>query len=167
MSASQSANEPQTGSLARTISRNVQALMDERRISQAQLADAIGITQSSIGKRLRNSTNWTADDIEAVSIAFDVPVARLIEAAAEAPARPLRSVAHAGRRPRLTPAKQPAGSSKRTEEFGCIRRLPRHVTVRRIRCDVGDHRPGLPTSRIRGHDRTSTSAVRPSHRSAA
>lgn len=111
MSAPESANEPQTGSLARTISTNVAQLMDERRVNQAQLAEAIGMLQSGVSKRLKGTTNWTADDIEAVSIAFDVPVARLIEPAPEAPARPLRVVTHA-RHPRSGPVRQAAGHTR-------------------------------------------------------
>lgn len=100
MSASESADEPVVGSLARTISRNVAALMSERGVSQHQLAAAIGLPQTSVGKRLRGAVHWTADDIEAVSIAFDVPVGRLFEPVPEAPSRPLVSVGHVGRRRR-------------------------------------------------------------------
>lgn len=165
MSASESADEPQVGSLARTISRNVAALMDERRVSQAQLAAAIGLQQSSVGKRLRGDTNWTANDIEAVSIAFDVSVAQLIEPARKAPARPLRSVGRVARRTgrvnavRQAPAGEAAGS-----EFGCTTgptatRASRGVRTRLTARPTG--RPSSPTRGPRPRDRAALSIVRP------
>jgi transcriptional regulator with XRE-family HTH domain len=91
------------GRLARTISSNVRGLMGQRKVSQAALAQAIGLPQSGISARLNGSTNWSADDIEAVCLAFDVPWERLIQPVEEEkePA-PLRVVAHSGRSRRVT-----------------------------------------------------------------
>lgn len=103
MSATSSSPEPRQGSLAHVISQNVSNLMAQRRVSQQQLADAIGVPQTSIGKRLRGVTHWTADDMDAVAMAFDVPVSRLIEPAEEGDApTPLRVVAHPVRSRRVT-----------------------------------------------------------------
>jgi transcriptional regulator with XRE-family HTH domain len=92
MSATESAPQPQPGQLARVISANVKALMTQRGVSQHQLASALGMPQTSIGKRLRGDTNWTADDIEAVALAFEVDVIGLLQPAEEVSARPLRPV---------------------------------------------------------------------------
>lgn len=92
MSATESAPEPQTGKLARVISANVKELMTQRGVSQHQLAAALGMPQTSIGKRLRGATHWTADDIEAVALAFEVEVVDLLRPTEEVPARPLRPV---------------------------------------------------------------------------
>lgn len=92
MSATESAPEPQTGKLARVISANVKELMTQRGVSQHQLAAALGMPQTSIGKRLRGATHWTADDIEAVALAFEVEVIDLLRPTEDVPARPLRPV---------------------------------------------------------------------------
>lgn len=89
----ESAPEPQPGRLARVISSNVKALMTQRGVSQQQLAEAIGMPQTSVGKRLRGSTHWTADDIEAVALAFEVDVTDLLRPEQEVAPRPLRPVA--------------------------------------------------------------------------
>lgn len=69
---------PQAGKLASVISHNVRRLMDQRRVSQQELANAVGLPQSSISKRLRGAVPWDADDLEAVAIAFTVPVTELV-----------------------------------------------------------------------------------------
>ena len=103
MSESVPAPEPQKASLSRTISLNVRSLMSQRNVSQQQLANAIGLPQTGVSKRLRGATHWNAPDIQAVAEAFDVPWSRLVEPMEEgdAPA-PLRVVAHPIRSRRVT-----------------------------------------------------------------
>lgn len=63
------------------VSREVLHFMDVRGLTQAALADAIGLTQTKVSARLRGSTRWSLDDIDAlgrigvpVSLASFVPM---------------------------------------------------------------------------------------------
>lgn len=63
------------------VSREVLHFMDARGLTQAALADAIGLTQPKVSARLRGSTRWSLDDIDAlgrigvpVSLASFVPM---------------------------------------------------------------------------------------------
>lgn len=47
--------------------------MDVRGLTQAALADAIGLTQTKVSARLRGSTRWSLDDIDALG-RIGVPV---------------------------------------------------------------------------------------------
>ena len=63
------------------VSREVLHFMDVHGLTQAALADAIGLTQTKVSARLRGSTRWSLDDIDAlgrigvpVSLASFVPM---------------------------------------------------------------------------------------------
>ena len=63
------------------VSREVLHFMRERGLTQAALADAIGLTQTKVSARLRGSTRWSLDDIDTlgrigvpVSLASFVPM---------------------------------------------------------------------------------------------
>lgn len=57
---------------------NVRAEMARRSISQTQLAQAIGINQSGLSKRLRGLVPFDVDEMAAVAGFLDVPLAELL-----------------------------------------------------------------------------------------
>lgn len=59
------------------IGLRVHLIMWERRITQLELGEAIGMDQSSLGKRLRGDRGWTPDQVVAVARALGTTVAYL------------------------------------------------------------------------------------------
>lgn len=65
---------PAPGPLARAVSAQVRALMAERRMTAKTLADAAGLSRSYLGKRLRDESSFTVNDIEAICDALGEPL---------------------------------------------------------------------------------------------
>lgn len=53
--------------------------MAVRRMTQAQLAAALGVTQPAVSARLRGRTRWSVDDLDKLSELFGMRVADLVE----------------------------------------------------------------------------------------
>lgn len=71
---------PDRGSLASIVGGNVRALLAVRKVSQVQLAEILGVTQSAVSKRLRGVTPFDTNDLEAIATAFGVPPMELLNA---------------------------------------------------------------------------------------
>lgn len=52
--------------------------MARRGITQAQLAEALGISQQSVSMRLTGRTSWNVDDLEPVADLLGVSVSQLL-----------------------------------------------------------------------------------------
>lgn len=59
------------------IGLRVHLIMWDRRITQQELGDRIGMDQSSLGRRLRGDRGWTPDQITAVARELGTSVAYL------------------------------------------------------------------------------------------
>ncbi|MBS3177716.1 MULTISPECIES: helix-turn-helix domain-containing protein [unclassified Pseudoclavibacter] len=61
------------------VGMNVSIIMRMRRITQKQLAVALGVTQGSMSRRINGTTDWSPDDMEKAAHLLSVKVARLFE----------------------------------------------------------------------------------------
>ncbi len=77
------------------VAGNVRALMARRGVSQHQVADVLGLSQTAVSKRLRGVTPWDVNEMGTLAEAFGVPIAVLLEGG--------------DRLPRLDSNQQPAG----------------------------------------------------------
>ncbi len=66
------------GMTATAVGRNVAAELTRHRLSHAQLAAAVNMSETQIGRRVRGEVEFTATEIRAVAIALGVPVAALL-----------------------------------------------------------------------------------------
>lgn len=64
--------------LARQVADEVRAIMARRRLSQQAVAEAAGMTQSYLGRRLVGVIAFDVTDLERLSRVLDVPVASLL-----------------------------------------------------------------------------------------
>lgn len=60
------------------VGANVRAEMARRRIPQRQLAEALGLSQAGVSKRLNGLTPWDVNEITVVAESLGVPVSALI-----------------------------------------------------------------------------------------
>jgi len=75
------------------IGLRVHLIMWDRRITQQELGDAIGMDQSSLGKRLRGDRGWTPDQVVTVAKALGTTVAYLFgETSEQTPTEPITTV---------------------------------------------------------------------------
>lgn len=68
--------------LARQVADEVRAVIARRRLSQQAVAEAAGMTQSYLARRLVGVIPFDVTDLERLSRALDVPVASLLPAVA-------------------------------------------------------------------------------------
>lgn len=61
------------------VSENVRALMARTRTKQQALADALGMTQGAVSKKLNGDRPFSLDEIEMVAAHFGVPITALFE----------------------------------------------------------------------------------------
>ncbi|MFR0555886.1 helix-turn-helix domain-containing protein [Pseudoscardovia radai] len=61
-----------------TVSANVLKLMQERKVTQKEMATTLGVEQPSISYKLHGKTSWTLKDLLALSNLFSVPVEDLL-----------------------------------------------------------------------------------------
>ncbi|MEV7265650.1 helix-turn-helix transcriptional regulator [Micromonospora aurantiaca] len=66
------------------IAENVRVELARRRMSQRGLAEATGLSQSYIGRRLTGEMPFTTDDLELIATALSVPVTAFLPATARA-----------------------------------------------------------------------------------
>lgn len=69
-----SGTQPAPGPLARAISAQFRSLMAERRMTAQALAKEAGLSRSYLGKRLRDESSLTSNDIEALCAALDIDI---------------------------------------------------------------------------------------------
>lgn len=67
-----SGTQPAPGPLAKAVSAQVRALMAERRITAQALAEKAKLSRSYLGKRLRDESSLTVNDIDAICEALGV-----------------------------------------------------------------------------------------------
>ncbi|MGH2866782.1 MAG: helix-turn-helix domain-containing protein [Solirubrobacteraceae bacterium] len=63
---------------AELVAERVRAQMGRRRISQHQLADKLGRSQSYVSRRCRGVDPLDVEELEAIAEALQVPIAELI-----------------------------------------------------------------------------------------
>ena len=66
------------GRLSELVSQEVRAWMARQGIKQAELAEALGITQQAVSHRLTGRTSWNLDDLEPVAALLGVSVSELL-----------------------------------------------------------------------------------------
>ncbi len=71
-----------TKSPSSVVGANVRAEMARRRITQREVADALGLAQTAVSKRLLGIVPWDVNELSAVADLIGVPVASLITEAA-------------------------------------------------------------------------------------
>ena len=64
------------------VSAAIRSHLAYRRLTQADLADALGISQTQVSARMRGEVRWTVNDLYAVAAWLDVAPASLLTAAA-------------------------------------------------------------------------------------
>ena len=62
------------------VAENVRALMARTKAKQADLANALGMTQGAVSKKVNGDRPFTLDEIDHVARLFGVPVGSLFEA---------------------------------------------------------------------------------------
>lgn len=60
------------------VGANVRAEVARRGLTQAALADVIGVSQSQLSKRLRGVIPFDVNELAAIAKALDVPIADLL-----------------------------------------------------------------------------------------
>ena len=68
------------------VARNVRAELARRLLSQTVLADALGISQSAVSRRLLGTTSWTIAELATVARLLKVPMTVLVPESADEPA---------------------------------------------------------------------------------
>ena len=61
-----------------TVGDNVAAEMKRHRLSQAGLAQHLGISQAAVSSRLRGVTPWRVDELRVVADVLNVPMSALL-----------------------------------------------------------------------------------------
>lgn len=69
--------------LRETVSAEVRALMGRHRVTQVALAEAVGMTQSSLSRCLASKRAFDLDELLAIARYFNLPISRLIEISPE------------------------------------------------------------------------------------
>lgn len=78
MRISTEANSNSAIELQETVTKNVRMLIAERAVSQADLADALGIAQSGLSRKVGRKTDWTASDIANLANFFKLSFAEIV-----------------------------------------------------------------------------------------
>ena len=76
-----SGKQPESGPFARAISAEIRAVMGRHWVSQALLAQRVGVSENYLGKRLRDEVPFTANDIEAICDAMREDLLDLLQSA--------------------------------------------------------------------------------------
>ena len=61
------------------ISTIVKILLAHRNLTQADLARQLGCHKTTVGQALHGKRRWSIEDLEAMSVIFEVPVSRFFE----------------------------------------------------------------------------------------
>lgn len=98
-------------SLSDLVAENIRALLARTRIHQQELADALGMTQGAVSKKVNGARPFTIDEMQTAAELFGVPVASLLEPPQIVPfaAPPARGTQHSrrGRKPVITHQSRP------------------------------------------------------------
>lgn len=68
--------------LTEDVAGNVRAEMARRRIGQPQIAQALGLSQASVSRRLMGQTPIDVNELEVIAQVLDVPISTLLPATA-------------------------------------------------------------------------------------
>jgi transcriptional regulator with XRE-family HTH domain len=69
------------------IAENVRVGKARRRVSDAKIAEAIGISRSALNDRMNNRARFQIDELQAIAAFLEIPLEQLLSpAAAEVPA---------------------------------------------------------------------------------
>jgi transcriptional regulator with XRE-family HTH domain len=60
------------------IAENVRAAKARRRVSDADIAEAIGLSRSAINDRMNNRAKFQIDELQAIAAYLDVPLEQLL-----------------------------------------------------------------------------------------
>ena len=71
-----------TQTLSGTVAANIRAEAARRRKTQAQLAEAAGLSQFAISRRMREEFPFTLDEVQAIADFLGVPLSDLLNTAA-------------------------------------------------------------------------------------
>lgn len=71
-----------TQTLSERVAATVRAESGRRRVSQMQIAEALGLSQAAISRRLSGDTSFELDELPRVAALLDVSITHLIEDAA-------------------------------------------------------------------------------------
>jgi predicted transcriptional regulator len=58
-------------------------MLAERGLSQPRLADALGLSQASVSRRLAGKTAWKVTELAQLAVLLDTTPARILEAVSE------------------------------------------------------------------------------------
>lgn len=75
-------NNPLTG-LRRRFAETVRVELARHQWSQRKLADATGLSQSYIGRRMTGEKPWTTDDLALIASAMSIPLSSLLPSDAD------------------------------------------------------------------------------------
>lgn len=75
--------------LTETVAAEVRAYMARARINQTELASALGLTQSSVSKRLRGVVAFNTDELQSIAALLGVHPAALLGGNAPSPGSPV------------------------------------------------------------------------------
>lgn len=117
-----------------TVNRRIRGRMAELGVTQAQLAGLLGVTQQSVGDRLRGDNQWRVKDLFVVAERLQTTIAYLVGETDRA------------ERPDCTCPVEAEGTPHEVRILD--RACPRH----------GDREPAWPGAQVRG-DSTKASAV--------
>ena len=73
-----SGTQPASGPFARAVSAEVRAILARQRITHAQLAAHTNMSRGYLGKRLRDETAFTLNDVEAICEALGEDLAQFL-----------------------------------------------------------------------------------------
>lgn len=65
-------------SFSQTVASTVKAEMARRNVTQRQVAEALGIAQTQVSRRLLGRISFNVDELQTVANLLDIPVAALI-----------------------------------------------------------------------------------------
>lgn len=69
--------QPEPSPLARAFSRRVRLVMGDQRVTAQALAKTTGISRSYLGKRLRDESPFTLNDVEAICRALEIEMPKM------------------------------------------------------------------------------------------
>lgn len=78
MSTLRVATEPGDDGLVQRVAEEVRALMARKRVTQTQIAEYLGIPQSSVSARLRGAVPFRLPELEQLAVLFDVDASVLL-----------------------------------------------------------------------------------------
>jgi len=109
------------------VSENVRALMARTKTKQQSLADALGMTQGAVSKKMNGDRPFTLDELELVASHFGVPITVLFEESNVLPFP--RGLADDAASRRATLDESARSSTDRASDYGSLVRFPQRRPV--------------------------------------